>query len=267
MKKSFFFVAIYIVTLLLFTAFVSAMILLYPGTPGYLSYTDPFERIADVFSYSFFSLLPLSGVVSLLFVVFAAARRGSSSLFDFLVYLFLCCVVWLLIIPLCFLYNPAPKVSAFITGRQEASPAALFFKNGFSYILLRDYEAEYLKPPALIGSFFPKLFFAASVIRSAVAGGRLSYLITASAGLAFGALYGFYSFSRWKLMNAALVIVFAIGIGALNIYIHTPAFSSTVHTKWFPLFINSAVCVLLCILPLTRAIVRLRAGTGSRTEG
>ena len=142
-----------------------------------------------------------------------------------------------------------------------------FFKNGFSYILLRDYEAEYLKPPAFIAGFFPKLFFAASVIRSAVAGGRLSYLITASAGLAFGALYGFYSFSRWKLMNAALVIVFAIGIGALNIYIHTPAFSSTVHTKWFPLFVNSAVCVLLCILPLTRAIVRLRTGAGSRTEG
>ena len=68
-------------------------------------------------------------------------------------------------------------------------------------------------------------------------------------------------------MNAALVIVFAIGIGALNIYIHTPAFSSTVHTKWFPLFANSAVCVLLCILPLTRAIVRLRTGAGSRTEG
>ena len=90
MKKSLFFIAIYIFTLLLFTAFVAAMILLYPGTPGYLSYTDPFERIADVFSYSFFSLLPLSGVVSRLFVVFAAARRGSSSVLDFLLYLFLC---------------------------------------------------------------------------------------------------------------------------------------------------------------------------------
>ncbi|MGI5174435.1 hypothetical protein H0R92_12670 [Treponema sp. OMZ 840] len=257
MKKSFCFIAIYAGTLLFFTVLVFAAALLYPGTPGPMKYADPVERVIDIFIYSFFYFLPFISVLSLFSIVFTAAKRGNSSLLDLLVYIFLCCVVWLLIIPFCFLYNPASKLSLLVT-RLHVSPAASFFQNGFLRQMLSSYGDVYLEPSPLIIGFFSKLFFADSVIRAAVNEGKIAYLITASAGLSFSALYGFYSFSRWKLMNACLVLLCAVLLSMLNIYMHMPEFAVITTVKWVPLIVNAAISFLFFIFSFTRALVRLK---------
>ena len=251
-KDSIFLIGIYIFVLFVLSVFAALMLILYPASPDAGLYTDIFARIADIFLYTFFSLLPLTSIGALSAVVFTVIKRGYSSLLDFLIFIFLCCVVWLIIIPLCYLYEPAQRVALFIN-KGSASPFARFFTNGFFYTKLQDVEAVYFNPPRLIQNTVSNLFFLSQVIRSAVDKGRGVYVLSASAGFALAAVYGFYSFSYWKLMNAVLVIFFWMLIFGLNLYMYSPHFTAYTSSIWVPFIVNISIGMLLW-LPAIRNI-------------
>lgn len=258
MKDSIFLVVIYFFVLFVLSVFIALMLILYPASPDVSLYTDVFARIADIFLYAFFSLLPLTSMSALLAVVFTVIKRGYSSLLDFLIFIFLCCIVWLIIIPFCYLYEPAGHIAFWING--GASPAAQFFTSGFFNTKLRNVEALYFNPPVLIRNTVSNLFFLSDVIRSAVDKGRSAYILLASAGFALAGVYGFFSFSFWKLMNALLVIVFWAGICILNIYMYSPRFTALTSSIWMPLIVNLILGIILW-LPTIRNVYFIKKRT------
>jgi len=253
MKRAFTFIGVYIFTLLFVTVLVSAVLLLSPDAPNVSEYTGAFERIADIFVFSFFSLLPLAGVFSLLAVVLTAVKRGRTTILEFLTYIFLSCIAWLIIIPVSFLYNPASNVCFMITGR-NVSPAQIFFKTGFLHTALSGYEGVYLNPPPVLIKSVSALIHVGNMLQSAVESGRLSYLMSASAGITFISLYAFHAFSQWKFMNAFLITILWLGVSALNMYIYIPPLKDLFTHQWMPLIVNSSVSILFCIPPLISAI-------------
>ncbi|WP_428770927.1 hypothetical protein V1L52_03535 [Treponema sp. HNW] len=257
MKDSVLLIYIYICVLLALSVLIASMLILYPEAPAAGLYEDAFTRIADIFLYSLFSLLPLTSIGALLAVIFTVIKRGYSSLLDFLVFIFLCSVVWLLIIPFCFLYQPAEYV-AFWFNKGASSPAARFFKSGFFSTRLQDYEALYFNPPALIKDTVSSLFFLSDVIRETVDKGRKAYLLLASVGFALASVYGFYSFSYWKLMNAVLVIVFWAGICILNIYMYSQSFRTYASSIWVPLIVNLTLGAILWVPAIRKAAVQAK---------
>lgn len=251
-KHSVWLIFIYIFVLFALSVLIASLLILYPEAPHRSLYPDAFVRIADMFLYSLFSLLPLTSVSSLLAVIFIVIKRGYSSFLDFLIFILLCCVIWLLIIPFCYLYEPAGYVAALIN-KGSPSPAAQFFKSGFLGTKLKDYEALYFTPPVLIRNIVSDLFFLSQVIQSAVDKGRSAYVLFASAGFSLAAVYGFYSFSYWKLMNAVLVILFWILICFLNLYMYSSGFTAYTSSIWVPLIVNLSLGVLLW-LPALRNV-------------
>ena len=261
-KDSIFLIGIYIFVLFVLSVFTALMLILYPASPNAGLYTDILARIADIFLYSFFSFLPLTSIGALSAVVFTIIKRGYSSFLDFLIFIFLCCVVWLIIIPFCYLYEPAKRIGVFInTG--SSSPCAQLFTSIFFDTKLQDAEAVYFSPPLLIRNIVSNLFFLSEVIRSAVDGGRSVYALSASAGFALAAVYGFYSFSYWKLMNAVLVILFWMLICVLNLYMYSPRFTAYTSSIWVPFIVNISVGIILW-LP---AIRNIRSAKKRAAEG
>lgn len=257
MKDSIFLIFTYIFVLCALSVLMGFMLILYPNAPAASLYTDVSARIADIFLYSLFSLLPLTSISALLVIVFIVIKRGYSSLLDFLIFIFLCCVVWLLIIPVCYLYEPAEHI-AFFVNKGLSSPAARFFKSGFFSTRLKDYEALYFNPPALIRNAVSNLFFLSQIVRSAVDKGRTSYLLFASAGFALASVYGFYSFSYWKLMNAVLVILFWAFICALNLYLYSPRFTAYTSSIWIPLIVNLSLGTILWLSAIRKAVLQAK---------
>ena len=102
MKRSLVLIAVYLGTLVFITALIALSFVLFPGSPAPTSYVGKAVRVADIFVYSFFSLLPFTAVFSLLAVILHCIKTDSVGALDFLTYVFLCCCAWLLIIPFCF---------------------------------------------------------------------------------------------------------------------------------------------------------------------
>lgn len=255
MKDSISLVFTYIFVLCALSVLMAFMLILYPDAPAPDLYTDSFARIADIFLYSLFSLLPLTSISALSVIIFIIIKRGYSSFLDFLIFIFLCCVVWLIIIPVCYLYEPADHIAFFIN-HGSPSPAARFFKSGFFGTQLKDYEALYFNPPALIRNAVSNLFFLSQIVHSAVDKGRSSYLVFASAGFSLAAVYGFYSFSYWKLMNAVLVILFWTFICALNLYMYSPRFTAYASSFRIPLIVNISLGLILWLPAIRKAVLQ-----------
>lgn len=257
MKDSIFLIGIYIFVLFVLSVFTALMLILYPASPNAGLYTDILARIADIFLYSFFSFLPLTSIGALSAVVFTIIKRGYSSFLDFLIFIFLCCVVWLIIIPFCYLYEPAKRIGVFIN-KGSSSPCAQLFTSIFFDTKLQDAEAVYFSPPLLIRNIVSNLFFLSQIVRSAVDKGRTSYLLFASAGFALASVYGFYSFSYWKLMNAVLVILFWAFICALNLYLYSPRFTAYTSSIWIPLIVNLSLGTILWLSAIRKAVLQAK---------
>ena len=257
MKRSLVLIAVYLGTLVFITALIALSFVLFPGSPAPTSYVGKAVRVADIFVYSFFSLLPFTAVFSLLAVILHCIKTDSVGALDFLTYVFLCCCAWLLIIPFCFLYHPEQRLCFFITGR-AVSPAAAFFNEGLTAAFFNSFEARYFTPPDILILIFNTLFFVGKLLKTAVAAGRTSYVLFASAGLAMSALYGLHSVSHWKLINAFFVITLWFALGALNVYMYMPNFLFIFAGRWQPLIINGALCFLLCVISLVSAARRAK---------
>lgn len=262
-KKVLFLILIYILATLFLTALLACFFTLYPIPLPESTLISPSLHNIDVFVYSSLALLPFVSVLSLTAILLRLIKSGSRTTPEFLSYVFLCFVVWLIIIPACIFYRPEQKLSMRIHG-QSLSPASVFFETESVRSLAKNVEGAYLAPPEISIEILSGLLFLRDMGRSAGSEGRATYLLFASMGLALAALYALCSISEWKLINVAIVLLAFYGIVWFNVEIYKRNWDFAFDAKWLALIINGSLFFVMLFIGTALSAVQRKVRKEAR---
>ncbi len=245
MKKDLLIVPTYIAVTLFLTAFIACFFVLYP-MPG-IDAAFVSTYIFDTMVFSSLSILPLISVLSLALVLLRSVKIGVFSILEFLTYIFLCLLIWLIVIPLFIFTVPEQQASLKILG-QSPSLAQVFFQQETIPILAQNIEAFSLSLPKSVVQMFSDLVFLRDSAREFARQGRVSYLMFASLGLALSSLVALRYVSSWKLINVAVILFLWTLLVWLNIQVYKEEWNILFGSRWNAVIINGAFTFILFII-------------------
>lgn len=254
MKKAFAYIILYSFGVMVLSSLISILFVISPHAPTITQYISAGLQFADMFFYGFFLFIPFCAIVMLPIFLLHLLRKSHVDLSDFLFYLFFVLGVWLLLIPFCTAYQPELIIVTKIM-KNFKSPAHLFFNN------LQTFRSDVgIDTPPQIQQTFFALRNLRNVARDYVESGRFLYLFFAGMALPFSALYAFLRFFRWKLINAACILIGAVFIFVLNSFLYEYSFVISFLGNSTALVLNTVLACMFVIAGFVSFLVRKNRG-------
>ncbi|MFI3257876.1 MAG: hypothetical protein R3Y36_06230, partial [Spirochaetales bacterium] len=246
--------AIYIFFTVFSTVFIAVFFVLYP-----MSFPDTtlhFDSLF-VFLYACLSLLPFMCVLSLVLLLLQFIKKNKPTTLEFLTYVLLSLIVWLIIIPVCIFFMPEQYTT--IAGDEEwAVLVAEFFKANTMPAFDYAQEGNSFSPSTVIPQIFSHCIFLRETARTAGDNGRLAYLVFASLGLSIASLYALCSVSSWKLINVSTILFLGLIAVVLNLSIYKQVFTVGLDTNIQILIANGVFFSMMILIGMSSKLSRLK---------
>ncbi len=250
MKKDLIIIPKYIMYVILLTVFSSTVFLLYPFTVE--NSLDLTVSLFYIFLCVSIYLLPVMSVVGLLFILLREIKIGTFSFLSFLLYVFFCVFVWLIIIPMCIFFEPAKSLTGLLVPQNPyVSP---FFDGDFLSIGIQNLSMYEIPLNTILIKNLSDISLLSKQVVVAVYQGKIGYLLFASLGLALSSLYGLKRISAWKLINVAVILTLWCTIIIGNILLFKYSFELYFSTEILACIFNSIITICVGIVSLVHTI-------------
>lgn len=250
MKKDLIIIPKYILYVIILTFLSSLVFVLYPFTS--INSIDLTVYIFHIFLSVSLYVLPVMAVVGLLLLLLREIKIGTFSFLSFLLYIFFCLFVWLLLIPMCIFFEPAKMITGLlIQQNQYLSP---FFNGDFLPLVIQNLSSYEIPLNDILVNLLADVSLLSKQVVIAVNQGKIGYLLFASLGLALSSLYGLKNISSWKLINVASIITLWCVILVGNIFLFKYSVEFYLSTELLACILNIAITLVIMIISLVHNI-------------